>query len=154
MCSQFVKLSEHFPSYGSSSRESFDADKKFILNSPSSIINHTQNITKTTSMMNTTEKINITNRNKLIISLWISFVLIILCISFSYCIFLYLKHYLNTTLDMKQDTSELNRLSIATSAYSDDTQLCRYKIEDRTNEQRYIFFLLLLNKYNKNENRD
>jgi hypothetical protein len=130
MCSQFVKLSEHFPSYGSSSKESFDANKKSI------IINHTQNITKTTSMMNTTEKMNITNRNKLIISLWISFVLIILCISFSYCIFLYLKHYLNTTLDIKQDTSELNRLSIATSTYSDDTQLCRYKIEDRTNEQR------------------
>ncbi len=84
-------------------------------------------------MINTTEKIHLTNRNKIFISLSISFVLIILCISFSYCIFLYLKHYLNLTLDIRQDIFELNRPSIATSAYSNDAQLFR---KEKTNQER------------------
>ncbi len=107
-----------------------DLDKKTTL----PIINHTQitqNITKTTSIINTTEKINVTNWNKLIISLSASFLMVMLCICCSYYIFVYLIHYLNTTLDIKQDTSELNRLSVATSTCSDDIQLY-----NKTNEQR------------------
>jgi len=95
------------------------------------------------SMINTTQKPNII-RNKIFISLSISLILIILCISLSYCIFIYLQRYLNTNSIIKQDISELNRVSYTSSEDSNDTrvQTCKTKdyilleVIDKTNYER------------------
>jgi hypothetical protein len=102
-------------------------------------LNHTQvtdNITTekrtfhiSSSMVNITEKPHLTIRNKFLISLSAFLLLIILCIGFSYWIFIYLKHCLNMDSTMKEDISEFNRISIISSEDSNDTQLqiCRTK---------------------------
>ena len=96
-------------------------------------------------LMNSTTKSNATNRNRIFISLSISSILLLLCISLSYCIFLYLKHVLNEKGNGKQDAFEFNRLSMVSSAYSSDAQVGTCKTEeirsvkdlDRTNEERH-----------------
>jgi hypothetical protein len=67
------------------------------------------------SMINSTEKVNIPTRNKLLISLLISLILISLCTGLSYCAFLYFSHYLNTKMTINQNRLATNRPSISSS---------------------------------------
>ena len=97
------------------------------------------------SMINTTEKHNITNRNKILISLITTLIFISLCIGLSYCIFIYFSHYLHTKSITKQDEIVLNRTSFISSNDSNsDTQIHTYQTKntilsktiDKKNEQR------------------
>ncbi|CAF3165116.1 unnamed protein product [Rotaria sp. Silwood2] len=84
-------------------------------------------------VINTTPKNNIPIRNKMFISLFISLILISLCIGISYCIMIYFNHYLNMKSTVKQDISAFNRESFTSSKDStSDTQLDTCKTKSNT----------------------
>lgn len=76
------------------------------------------------------------NRNRIFLPLSISLISIILCISFSYCICLYLKHYLLVKGNIQSNVMTINRPSIVASIYSTNSSWYTYDIEGEENIDR------------------
>ncbi|UJR32335.1 hypothetical protein I4U23_019798 [Adineta vaga] len=93
------------------------------------IIIRIQQITSTTKYANT-------NRNKILISLFITLILISLFIGVSYCIFVYFTYYLHAKLPNDQEAIDLKRSSFISLESNAETQLYTCKTKSSLTSKR------------------
>ena len=89
--------------------------------------------TTTTTLFTSSSMISSTmksNRNRIFLPISISLISIILCISFSYCICLYFKHYFIAKATAQSNMITITRPSIAASIYSTNPSWYTYDLED------------------------